>query len=271
MPYVVNRETYGWPENLAFLPPKQLTLRHKVLQDMYLNEVHHRDIYKSADVLIDNLVIRLFDNWSFFIGPLLTIPLLLMPWLFRDRRTRPLVWFLALIVFVNLFQMLLYPYHLAPILAVLFALVAQGIRHIYVNLSRVSRRKAFHMALVAPLGLILIGVVKQEAEILNIPLPYWDRAAEPHREVRAYTEAWLSARSRKQLVIVRYAPNHPGNQEWVYNHADIDGSRVVWAREMDPASNQELLRYFHNREAWLLEADVPPARVVPYPQSEPHQ
>ena len=34
---------------------------------------------------------------------------------------------------------------------------------------------------------------------------------------------------------------------------------------MDSASNASLLRYFADREAWLLEADVYPQRVVHYP------
>ena len=35
MPYEVNRDTYGWPENLGFLPTKHVTSRHPVLRDMY--------------------------------------------------------------------------------------------------------------------------------------------------------------------------------------------------------------------------------------------
>jgi hypothetical protein len=55
----------------------------------------------------------------------------------------------------------------------------------------------------------------------------------------------------------------------VYNAADIDHSKVVWAREMDPASNRELLRYFKVRKAWLVEPDFNPPRVSPYSTDEP--
>ena len=83
---------------------------------------------------------------------------------------------------------------------------------------------------------------------------------------RARVLSRLSAMDGKQLAIVRYRPDHNAvMNEWVYNRADIDGSKVVWARDMDPAENRELLQYFHDRRAWLVEADEVPPKVSPYP------
>src|SRR6185437_2110367 len=66
-----------------------------------------------------------------------------------------------------------------------------------------------------------------------------------------------------QLAIVAYAPHHLLN-DWVYNAADIDTSKVVWARQMDPASDRELLRHYKDRRAWLIEPDSNPPRLTPY-------
>jgi len=264
MPYEVNRDTYGWPENLGFLPAKEVALRHPVLREMYRKEIAHHTIYSSWHAFLDSLDVRAFENWSFFCGPALTIPLLLLPKVFLDRRTRPLVVILAVILGLNLFQMVLYAYHLGPIVAALFAIVAQGARHIYVSLSRTRPARGMAFALLLPLCVASASVMKMEAADLGIPLTYWEHGVETHRDARAYLQQWLSRRPGKQLVIVRYSPQHSPDQEWVYNGADIDNSKVVWAREMDPESDAQLVSYFKDREIWLLNADSYPQRVQPY-------
>ena len=52
---------------------------------------------------------------------------------------------------------------------------------------------------------------------------------------------------------MRYRPDHEILEEWVYNDADIDGAKVVWARDMGTAKNQELLDYYKDRRVWLVE------------------
>lgn len=267
MPYQVNRDTYGWPENLGFLPGKQIVFRHPVLQKMYEKEIAHHQIYSSWQLFAGSLGERAFGNWAFFWGPLLTIPLLFLPQVFLDRRTRPLVIILAVMLGLNLFQMVLYPYHLGPIVPAIFAVIAQGARHLYVLLSRTGFKRGLAFAAILPLCVALVSVMKLQAADLDIPLSYWETAAEAHRDARAYIEQWLSRRPGKQLVIVHYSSTHSPDQEWVYNRADIDASKVVWAREMDEKSDAELIRYFKDRTVWLLNADAKPPRVVPYNDS----
>lgn len=66
-------------------------------------------------------------------------------------------------------------------------------------------------------------------------------------------------------MVVRYAPNHSLHDSVIYNRARIDEPPVVWARELGPLRDEELLRYYSNRTAWLFEADEKPPRIGPYP------
>ena len=65
----------------------------------------------------------------------------------------------------------------------------------------------------------------------------------------------LQRQGGRHLIIVRYTPAHYVHEDWVYNDADIDGSRVVWARDMGVEKNRELLAYFKDRRIWLFEPD----------------
>jgi hypothetical protein len=77
----------------------------------------------------------------------------------------------------------------------------------------------------------------------------------------------LSALDRPQLVIVRYpAPDWRVAEEWVYNSADIDDQRVVFAHDLGPERDQALLDYYPSRAALLLTFDPGSgkAEVQPY-------
>jgi hypothetical protein len=67
----------------------------------------------------------------------------------------------------------------------------------------------------------------------------------------------------KQLVLVRYGPQH-GFHQWIHNAADIDGSQIVWARDLGPIENEKLLQYCYRRRIWLLEPDARVPRLIPY-------
>src|SRR5262249_26954842 len=91
-------------------------------------------------------------------------------------------------------------------------------------------------------------------------------ATAPHGgwwEQRAEIQSELDSSDQRHLILVQYGTSHNPHEEWVYNAADIDGSKVVWARSMDAASDAELLRYFSDRKAWLLEPEE--HRLVPLP------
>jgi hypothetical protein len=64
---------------------------------------------------------------------------------------------------------------------------------------------------------------------------------------------------------VRYQQGHNLHDEWVYNGAEIDNAKVLWARELDPAQNAKLFAYFKDRHIWLVKPDTDNTELIPYP------
>jgi hypothetical protein len=73
--------------------------------------------------------------------------------------------------------------------------------------------------------------------------------------------------------MVRYEEGHNLHDEWVFNSAEIDTAKVLWARELDPAQNAKLFAYFKDRRLWLVEPDTDNTELIPYqaPQTPPDQ
>lgn len=87
-------------------------------------------------------------------------------------------------------------------------------------------------------------------------------------EGRIAVQHQLANSPGKQLVIVRYSPLHAFH-EWIHNAAEIDAAQIVWANDLGDQANQKLLQYYPDREAWLLEPDVHPPALEPYPNPSP--
>jgi hypothetical protein len=96
----------------------------------------------------------------------------------------------------------------------------------------------------------------------------WDAINSGDPEGRIAIHQELSAMPGKQLVFVQYSPQHPF-QEWIYNAADIDSSKIVWARNLGEQENEKLLHYYPDRKPWMLYPDARPVRLIPYEQQAP--
>lgn len=90
----------------------------------------------------------------------------------------------------------------------------------------------------------------------------WNSINHRNPERRIAVDRQLAAIPGRLLVFVRYWPRHPFQEEWVYNDADIDRQRVVWARDLGDAENERLKRCYPDRKVLLLEPDARPPRLV---------
>jgi hypothetical protein len=86
----------------------------------------------------------------------------------------------------------------------------------------------------------------------------------PHNWARAEIVRQLESTPGQHLVIVRYGAFHNIHAEWVANAADIDASRIVWAREIAGLDLAPLLAYYRGRNVWIIEPDEILPRLYPY-------
>jgi hypothetical protein len=84
-------------------------------------------------------------------------------------------------------------------------------------------------------------------------------------DMRAEFKRQLSAVDGQQLVIVRYPyPEWHIEEEWVYNSANIDSQRIVFAHDLGLEQNRALLDYYPRRHVWLLTFNDVRIRLLPY-------
>jgi hypothetical protein len=261
MPQQVNRDSYAVAKYFYWQPPNpQPVYRHKAIFDFY-NGLELSQYLQSRSLrgFIKQTLIKMALIWLFYIGPVFSFSLFFLHRMVRSPRMR---WLLligavsfagtALVIFFNI-------HYVAPITAVIVAMILQGMRYL--------RTWRFYEQ---PTGLFLARSAVVIC-VLMMPLQVKVLAAQPQPGTlaamgpeRAALLTRLNAIPGRHLVLVRYDSNHDPLIEWVYNEANIDVSRVVWARDMGAAGNREIIQYYKDRDVWLLEADHRPPKLSPY-------
>ena len=262
MPYQVNREAYAMAPYFVWQHPRpEPVYHHAEMKDFYV-QWELRDFQSGRTPLgfARRLRRRFRMLWTFYVGPIFTLPFLAFPFLFRDRKMRfPLL--LATGVAVGVFmETWTLDHYLAPALGLFYLFLVQCIRHL--RLYRWRHRPVGHgLARAIPLLCLAMVVLRLTAVATGTQIePLWQRG----NLQRNVIVRELQTMPGKHLVIVHYGPNHSSHIDWIFNRADIDGSKVVWARDMGDSRNQELLLYFKDRQAWRIEADDPVPKLEPY-------
>ncbi len=259
MPYSVHEAAYSITPIFLWQKPKpQPVYRHQTIRDFHNGwEFSFYQRQQSLSGFAFDCGRKIFTLgkwylWSF----VMLLPLLLT---LRAARADPWLRFtrlLCLLFTASLFQVTwtLQPHYAAPVAGLFCLLTLQTLRHLRAwqwrgqPVGQSLMRGLFVVCLAATL---LFCFRQSQFSEGNFP--------------RADLLAGLQKNAGLQLIVVRYGAKHSPHDEWVYNEADIDSAKVVWAREMDAAQNRQLLDYFKGRTVWLLEPDVKPIKLVPYP------
>jgi hypothetical protein len=113
---------------------------------------------------------------------------------------------------------------------------------------------------------IVLQLCEMQRNLYADAFPYVDDLSEPFRKP---VEKQLAALPGEHLVLVRYSKDHNSGEEYVYNEADIDHAKTVWAREIPGMDLGPLFNYFRNRDVWLYEPDEDDSIARPY-DAAPH-
>jgi hypothetical protein len=258
MPHVLNTRTYHTTPLFLWERPKpEMHYRNQQFEDFYNGwerENYHNNRADAVRVSWE----KLFRGGVTYFWPGFLLALPALPFVFRDRRLRlPLI--TVGIGVVGVFVVIWSAAHYAaPITCAIYLLVVQTIRHL-----RTMR-----------IGTLPVGLSLSRAIILAL---MFDAGVNTYRHVcdplfwacqgdvsRAAIAAKLNHTPGKHLIIVRYTDDHNIHDEWVYNGAEIDNAKVLWARELTTEQNAKLLTYFKDRKIWLVTPDTDNTYLEPY-------
>lgn len=259
LPYQEHQAQYGAvPLFIIQTPLDPPHYNHKELETFYAADQRYEYMRRDSWALIGRHMLTSL-GWLYLAvygnAHSLVLPLLLLPWAIRNnRRIRWLVILLALFVSSLLFETFLYGHYAAPAAGVVLAIELIHMRRLY--------------RLRHPVGPLLARI--SIAVFFLWSLFWWlgffgwqqDPTKWQNRRQRVQSE-FLAQKPGKHLALVRYR-DHNVHEEWVYNAADLNGAKVIWAREMDPRHNRRLLEYYNDRQVWLIEPDSPNSEPKPY-------
>jgi len=277
LPYQIYARQYEMASIFMFMPLNpEPAYRHAVLRRMWADTIAGQ--WRGARARPIALLfgkLYVFDNFFFPLWAL-WIPVLLWPYDLDTSQERATV-----------FLLLVFLLMIAPLIAVLphYAGAFSGIFYVRLvhSLTRLRGWRPWGKPVGQALGFLLIGLLvvtfcnavsglmrngrerlafAPGRDSISVALALRDASFGSARHSVMRT---LEQQPGRQLVMVRYAPGHDPQDEWVYNRADIDASKVVWAREMSSEQDRPFLEYFRNRKVWLLEPDRSPPKLNPYP------
>jgi hypothetical protein len=213
-------------------------------------------------------LLQIAEGFQEFYAPLeLGIPALIALFYIRANRKIRLLAVAAVIFSAALLCNVWFVAHYAaPFTAGLYVLIVMGFRYLRrwkangryvgVGLTRVL--------VLAHAGLFILKIVVVAAFLHGVTRPgdAWARE-------RAQVKSKMESMQGQHLVLVQYSAEHDPLREWVYNAADIDNSKAVWAREIPGRDLKPLLNYFHGRIVWVVEPDAAGGPVLrPFSRTE---
>jgi hypothetical protein len=271
--YAVNRAQYAMAPYFVWQSRRpEPAYQHQLIREFYYqDELNTFNKIHRLSGFIPQSLLKAARGLLFYTGIALLPPLIMLRRVLTDHRLRFLVLCMLVLMAGQLIEIFLIPHYLAPFTAAFYAIGLQAMRHLRFWRPGDQPVGLTLQRLIVTLCVVLAGL-RLYAEPLHLGLPVWPAAwaaewfgpGSRSGADRAQIETHLEELPGKQLVLVRYGSDHNPLVEWVYNTADIDNSKVVWAWDMDEADNLKLIHYYKDRTVWLVQPDSDSAKVSPY-------
>jgi len=265
LPYQLSQYQYGVPAALTIqsTPVPHLPLTQEQALDYRMQSNFHpgKDTLSSY---FERLLFRI-RYYRFYFYPPLYLALLAYAITMRGRWLWAAATCVLFALGTNLFPAFQFHY-LAAVVCLFVLMSVEGLRRISSKLPHgreVAQVLAFFC--VAQFAIwYAIHIPESEAGRFDL----WDSINHTKPERRIAVARQVAAIPGELLVFVRYWPQHIFQDEWVYNSADIDHQRVVWARDLGDEDDRKLIAYYKDRHPLLLEPDANPPRLGPWTPAE---
>ena len=251
--YQANRDVYSMARYFVWQSPApEPAYNNPKLQGFYHRELDEFNENRTPRGFIRRNEQKVVSLWAFYLGAPLSLGLLCLPLVVHDRRMRfPLLILTAsgLALAVETWGL---PHYFAPASSLIYLITVQSMRHL-----RVLRWRGKPLGAALVRAVVVLSLASLPTAIVQsfVHPGQWQHVGDLRR---AEIVRRLGVLPDQQIVIVDDSPPF-GHGEWVYNSADIDAAKLVWARDLGAAKNQELLQYFNRRKAWTVSlADSPP-------------
>ena len=264
LPYQVHEAAYSvaplfvWQE-----PPTTPKYRHARLAEFHTVYALSRYTEKRSWIGFANANLNAWLMYVYFAGNIFVFPLIanfraLSRWILRNPWGRIAFIIYSVVTLGLLIETYLLLHYWAPVVALNYYFYVQAIR---LWMRRNRRLKRFIVPLTFCL-LVTLLIIATELRIMGEEKPLGARYQ------RTSLLAHLEQQPGKHVVLVQYGPEQSVHREWVYNKADMDQAKVVWARDMGQRENCKLVEYFKNHVVWSLaiEGDDAPVKVTPFPR-----
>ena len=267
MPYKANEQQYHISRMFLWQPRAPIPVYdHAVMRKFYVEHelADYVRLHTGFDGLRYVLATKLAVYYGFFVWPLF---LLFFPtcWILLKSPKRRLFPIVLLIELAGLLVILWpaqaqYP---APVLGLVVALALLGLRLLRTWRPRGVR---FGVAVSRAVVLVMLGwlLFVSAREVIN---PYHLDDDFPRLQPgieRERIAAELDRKPGRQLLFVKDRRTHNPHDEWVYNGATIDSQKIIWARDMGADKDEQLLKYYPGRHAWIVDQDDGIHRVTDY-------